>query len=641
VVFQERCDALLFLFTMTAEGKSATKNEAAQGLSVPFGLRRPTHGLIVNRTASSMKKGHPRSNFDLDWPHRKNAMHRQRLPYLALVLSLALAACAGGVGTQTPTADSTAARLTAEAEAATATPTLTPTLTPTPTPVVLDADVSGFSYRCSTAGYLSAEGSDWTLRQRMQPIGAKWIRLDVSSGCFQEDVTASEISCPANGDAPSESDLEHVAALAHSLGMKVMLEPQLDLPERAYFRLEDIGLFFDEAQWATWFESYDEFVLRYAALAEQIGVDLFSIGEDLEYAATRERDWRALVEAVRQEYSGPILYSAGGTESWLGISWWDAVDAIGVHANGIRLADNEDASVEDMLAYWAPVVENLRELSATWDRPVVITELGYASVDGFATEPWNADHIGGVDLQEQAKLYQAALQAFAGQEWMRGIFWSGWECLGTLAGLQNIGLAFNDKPAEDVLRTHYGAPARPTPEAPPILNSAVGLDIYREGLNQGWETALSGEGSQIDLNQKPVSIGQFGIEVTLGPQGTLTFTDVEGRDLSAYAWLELFFYSRETLVWGEDAALAGYRPFRLYVSLVGEDGMPRPFRVDALHSEYLVEGKLLPLRWLRIRIPLAAFGPSSEPFSGVMVENASPFEIPAFYLDSIRLWGGR
>jgi hypothetical protein len=471
-------------------------------------------------------------------------------------------------------------------------------------------------------------------------MGVNWIRLEVPTDCYQESFQATAITCLPERSAPSQADLQHVTDAAHSLGMKVMLEVSFAFSDDPVHTLADIGFVFDESDWQAWYASYSAFVVRYAEMAQTLGVDLFSIGHGLECTSYREADWRTVAEAARQVYAGPITYSSGDEDAWLSIPWWDAVDAIGIRPNQIELAHTSDPSVEELQASWEPVVERLGELSEQWDRPVIVTSLGYPSIDGISTEPWNADHIGQVDLQEQADLYQAALDAFSGKPWFLGFFWNGWEALNTLSGPSNIDACPNAKPAEDVIRAHYGAPPRPLAPDPPTLDVNLGQNVYREELARGWEHELSGEGSQADIAYGWISIAERSIRTSLGPRGELAFVNSGDVDLSGYSWLEFYVYAEALLSWGEDAATASYRPFRLSVGLRDEEGFPRPLWVQFTHSQYLRGGELVTGRWQRVRIPIAAFGLAGEEIHAIVIRNNAAFGTPVFYIDSVRFWAG-
>lgn len=109
---------------------------------------------------------------------------------------------------------------------------------------------------------------------------------------------------------------------AKDLGRFVMLKPHIDLlrnsrPDGLYWR-GDVGCGhgadgsrpFSAADWASWFASYRNMSLKYAALAEQEGVEMLSINCELYCANRQSAHWRSIVAAVRQFFSGKLTEAA-------------------------------------------------------------------------------------------------------------------------------------------------------------------------------------------------------------------------------------------------------------------------------------------------------------------------------------------
>ena len=70
---------------------------------------------------------------------------------------------------------------------------------------------------------------------------------------------------------------------------------------------------------------------RYAELAEAQQAEQFCVATELSGTIRREAEWRAVIDAVREAYSGPLVYASNhGVES--SVAWWDALDYIGVDA---------------------------------------------------------------------------------------------------------------------------------------------------------------------------------------------------------------------------------------------------------------------------------------------------------------------
>ncbi len=338
-----------------------------------------------------------------------------------------------------------------------ATPTATKaTPTPAPTTIVSTTEfMKGVAYTSWQRGEYSSQQSDTTLSQVIKPMGVNWITLLVT--CYQEKITSTEIQCKANSSTPAD-DLTHIIQYAHSLGIRVMLKPHIDLTNDPNHWRGQIAFGDDEVAWEKWFDSYRNFITHYADIAQKTGTDYFAVGTELSGTSHRAEQWQAVVKAVRAIYSGPLIYAANWGEEDR-ITWWDKVNAIGVDAY-YPLTRSNQPTVADLKAAWAPIVSRLGQLSKKWNRPIVFTEIGYRSLDGANREPYNYQISGGLDLQEQADCYQAVFDTFTGQDWWRGVFWWNWTTNPAQGGLSDTNYTANNKPAENILRTHYGAPLR-------------------------------------------------------------------------------------------------------------------------------------------------------------------------------------
>ncbi len=308
----------------------------------------------------------------------------------------------------------------------------------------------GISYAAWGRGLYSLPQSDTSLSE-LAETGANWISLIVT--CYQDRIGSTSIF--ASETTPSDTDLIHVMNRAHSLGLKVMLKPHLDLWKDPSHWRGEIGLEFDsETQWDKWFGSYRDFIERYAALADENGADQFCAGTELVGTSHRASDWRLVVSGIRALYSGPIVYAANHSGEENSLTWWDAVDFIGVDAY-YPLAKSNTPTHGDLMEAWKPRVEQLASLAAKWQKPLLLTEIGYRSLDGAASQPWNWQISGEVDLGEQAMCYRAAIDTFSPQPWFNGIFWWDWGPDPLAGGPDDDGYTPHRKPAEDILRSWF------------------------------------------------------------------------------------------------------------------------------------------------------------------------------------------
>src|SRR4029453_8323780 len=189
-------------------------------------------------------------------------------------------------------------------------------------------------------------------------------------------------------------------------------------------------------------------------------------------------------------YAGPITYAVNWDKaSTTDVSWWDAVDYIGVDAY-YPLTNKDNPSIAELVAAWGRYTPELANLASAWNKTILFTEIGYRSQNGTNRHPWTGQEFGTIDLKEQADAYQAAFKVVFNQPWFAGMFWWAWETDRFQGGPCNQGQTPYRKPAEDVLRSWYGAPPRPTTsigQLVPQPDYKRTLDMYRDGLGTGWQ----------------------------------------------------------------------------------------------------------------------------------------------------------
>jgi hypothetical protein len=311
----------------------------------------------------------------------------------------------------------------------------------------------GLNYTAWAREQLSTPESDHSLK-KLAATGANWVAIVVFG--YQQTYTSTFVTRDPSR-TPSDEELAHAIASAHSLGLQVMLKPHVDLRhDRDHWRGNIGETFAAEVQWQAWFASYSEFINHYAKLAQAHGVEQFCVGTELVGTSHREADWRKVVADVRERFTGPITYAGNhGTED-VGITWWDAVDYIGIDAYYV-LTDKTDPTLDELKAAWVDkgYVDTMAGLAEKYGKPILITEIGYRSADGTIRTPWDWEDLP-LDLEEQADAYEAALAALWNQPWLAGIYWWNWDVNPQKGGLEDNGYSPHGKPAEDVLRTYYG-----------------------------------------------------------------------------------------------------------------------------------------------------------------------------------------
>jgi hypothetical protein len=284
--------------------------------------------------------------------------------------------------------------------------------------------------------------------------GANWVAIVVTG---YQTTHASTAITRVPPSTPTDADLAHVIDEAHDLGLRVMLKPHVDLADDPAHWRGDIGTAFtDETLWRTWFASYRDFIEHYAALARDHAVEQFCVGTELVGTSHREDDWRDVIGGVREIFPAPITYASNHSGEEMAIGWWDAVDYIGVDAY-YPLTEARDATADALRVAWAEGghIETLRRLAEKQGKPVLLTEIGYRSIEGAVAAPWQVGGEAPIDLEEQADAYRAALQTLWGQPWLAGLYWWNWDADPDKGGQFDNDYTPYGKPAEAVLRSFY------------------------------------------------------------------------------------------------------------------------------------------------------------------------------------------
>ncbi|MCX7625365.1 MAG: hypothetical protein N2Z21_04060, partial [Candidatus Sumerlaeaceae bacterium] len=276
--------------------------------------------------------------------------------------------------------------------------------------------IKGISYAAWWPGVYATRDADVALG-KLAATGARDVSIIVTA--YQQTIDSTTI---ARGEAsPTDDDVTHAIRVAHRLGLRVLLKPHVDLSADPSHWRGEIGKNFNESQWAAWFASYEAFIRSYARLAAQENVERFCVGTELAATEGRAAQWRAIVAAVRSEFAGHLVYAANYPDA-PALSWWDAVDLIGVDAY-YPLTSKSDPTTTELVAAWAPIVANLAALSQMRHKPIVFTEIGYRSLDGANRAPWDWQSGGPWDLKEQEECYRAAFEALWNQPWFAGMYW--------------------------------------------------------------------------------------------------------------------------------------------------------------------------------------------------------------------------
>jgi hypothetical protein len=255
-------------------------------------------------------------------------------------------------------------------------------------------------------------------------VGANWIAAIPYA--FTRPGTPSVRFSEQGGQWWGESPegVRQTIRLAHQQGIKVMLKPQVYIPHSWTGILD----FASDADWAAWEKDYEYYILFFARLAADEKADLFCIGTEFNNAIQkRPTFWTQLIDKIKNEYKGPLTYSANW-DDWDKVPFWAQLNYIGL-GGYFPLVDTLTPAVADLQEAWKPIVARLKNFSDTQGRPVLFTEFGYLSVSGCGWRNWeleNGIENRPINEQAQANCFEALFSTFHREPWWAGGFLWKW-----------------------------------------------------------------------------------------------------------------------------------------------------------------------------------------------------------------------
>jgi len=302
-----------------------------------------------------------------------------------------------------------------------------------------------FSYiKGVTWGFMSPRGA-WETKSAKQSLklmakktGADTVVLAPTA--YQANEKSTVIDYTGEGTVSPE-EVVSIIELSHSLGLRVILKPILNIKSGLWRAFIDMGS--DEQAWKEWFASYEEFILDFARIAESTHCFMFCAGCEMIGTEKREAEWRALLQKIRGVYSGYLTYNTDKYREEK-VDFWDAVDA--VSASGYY-AINE----------WPEQLSRIARFVEQVKKPFFFMEAGCPSREGSAMEPYNWEHKGRLSLSEQKKYYQTMFDSTDPYPWFKGFGLWDWpaELYPESKGKENDDYCIFGKPACNVVKKYY------------------------------------------------------------------------------------------------------------------------------------------------------------------------------------------
>ncbi len=268
---------------------------------------------------------------------------------------------------------------------------------------------------------------DTSSLQALSAIHADWITLVPFGSQGDYDAAVVRYSRSDSRDyieARNQRWVDQIT-LARQQGFKVMVKPHIWMhaPSDGKWRSD---IYPSDGDWLQWQTSYRDFIMRWAAVAEEAGAELLCVGTELtRLTAERPAFWRSLIKEVRLVYSGQLTYAANWYEEYEAISFWDDLDYIGVQAY-FPLGKDTLPSLDYLKDQWQPHIDALGEVSHRFQKPLLFTEVGYKSTADATARPWEWVDYGStvavpVSEETQAIAYQAVFETVWLEPWFAGI----------------------------------------------------------------------------------------------------------------------------------------------------------------------------------------------------------------------------
>lgn len=235
--------------------------------------------------------------------------------------------------------------------------------------------------------------------------------------------------------------------------IKIIIKPQIWVQDGTFTGDIDLS---SEEDWLILENSYENYILEYARIAQEINAEIFCIGTELEKFVTyRPNFWLELIAKIKSIFSGKLTYAANWDE-YKNISLWNELDFIGIDAY-FPLSNSKSPSLEDLENGWVYYKQEIRRVQSIFQKPVIFTEYGYRSINFAAKQPWVFDEVvGEVNLSNQANALQALYNEFWEEDWFLGGFlWKWFPDHENAGGINDNRFTIQNKPAEEITRQNY------------------------------------------------------------------------------------------------------------------------------------------------------------------------------------------
>ncbi|MFA9458183.1 1,4-beta-xylanase [Halalkalibacter sp. AB-rgal2] len=261
-------------------------------------------------------------------------------------------------------------------------------------------------------GQWATEEAKHSMKEMKERLAVNWTAIAFQG--LQETAHSTEINYK-DGTVVTDDEVYWAINEAKDLGLSVCLKPVVNCSDgtwRAHINFFDLDVPC-EPKWSEWFESYTNFILHYAKIAEETDCEMFCVGCEMVQTDRREQEWRELIRKVREVYSGVVTYNCDKYQEGQ-VKWWDAVDVIS--SSGYYPVDS-----------WDEHIQRIKKVVKRWGKPFFFMEAGCPSRFGSPMVPndWNLNK-GQVSEEAQDDYYKEMFSKLDNEEWFGGYMLWDW-----------------------------------------------------------------------------------------------------------------------------------------------------------------------------------------------------------------------
>ncbi len=284
-------------------------------------------------------------------------------------------------------------------------------------------------------------------------LGATWVTLMPFGYMRSAGDTLVQFDTSWQWEGETTVGLKKTIPLFKNKGIKIMLKPQIWISKGVYTGKINPQT---PGEWAALKMAYKSFVLHFAKVAAEYELPLYCIGTELSSLVKEdEQFWRNLIQAVRKNYKGQLVY-AENWDQYQAVPFWDALDYIGINAY-FPLKGDLPTTIASIQKRWANASTQMAQLSERENKAVLFTEMGYRSIADPLSRPWDYSvQQQPFDSEMQAMALAALLAEFMPKPWWKGGFiWQWFPDHTNAGGMHHTGFSPQNKPAEAVLRNYF------------------------------------------------------------------------------------------------------------------------------------------------------------------------------------------